>query len=60
MYYYIMQVVRGVTHAYGPYRTEVGRNNALGRVHGGEVYPYDTFEEDSVKAIDEFKVRRLG
>lgn len=59
MFYYVMQTHKGVTHPHGPYKTREGRDHAMERIHGGEIFPFDSIEEDPVKAVDDYKAEGL-
>lgn len=58
--YWVVQVISGTYHAYGPYRSEEGRDNRYKKVRGGEVHTYDSWETDPDKVIDEFKAEAIG
>ena len=56
MRYWVIQVVRGVHYAFGPYQSSGARDNRFNRVRGGEVYRYDSFSDDPTEVIQEFKM----
>ncbi len=53
--YWVIQVIRGVYNAFGPYRTSGGRDNRYEKTSGGEVFKHDSWEEDVQRVVDEFK-----
>ena len=58
MSYWIIQVLRGVYSAYGPYRTKKGAEHRYEKTKGGEIHLWESWldgEEDHEKVIDEFK-----
>ncbi len=55
MNYYVVQEMRGITVAYGPYKTESARDRRYDTVEGGELHKFNTFESDKDRAILEFK-----
>jgi len=55
MFYYVIQVIGGHFYAHGPYKSEPARDNRLENVTGGEITAFNSFSEDPVEAIKEFK-----
>lgn len=58
--YWVIQVIRGVYNAYGPYVTSAGARHRYEKTSGGEVFLHDSWEEEPQKAIDEFKAEKVG
>ena len=58
--WWIIQVIRGVFNAYGPYRTYAGACNRYEKISGGEVHLHGSWEEKPGKVIEEFKLELVG
>lgn len=57
--YWVVQYIKGVYNAYGPYLTPEGRDHRFDKTSGGEVYKHDSWSDNPEEVIDEFKAREV-
>jgi len=58
--HWVMQTIKGVTIAHGPYRSEEARDNRYEKISGGEISTFSNWSSNKEEAIQEFQSERVG
>ena len=58
--WWVVQVIKGVYNAYGPYSTLEGARNRFDKTSGGEVFLHDSWYKEPEEVVDEFKASWLA
>jgi len=60
MNFWVIQDLRGVISAIGPYKSQSARDNRLEKIRGGEVSAFRSLETEPKRVISEYKDERIG